>query len=82
VRFSNNSIFNQAGATACIDINPGNPIPAIEASLVEVRKAAAHVVARPCTTAVTDARLFRIQIGARFTHNALAVDRALAPGSF
>ncbi len=78
VWFLNNSVFNNAGPVACIDVQPHvvglDPVQAIEKSLVEVRKASLHSLARPCTATVTDARLFRVSINARFTHNGLSVD--------
>ncbi|WP_437675779.1 right-handed parallel beta-helix repeat-containing protein [Sorangium sp. So ce131] len=79
VRFLNNSMVDPTWLSphACRDITPpGAPVvtPAIDLALTEVRNAARGSTARPCSPTVTDARFFRIIVGAKFTHNALSID--------
>jgi hypothetical protein len=74
VHFLNNSAQNLQSQSNCRDVAPSSStVAAVEASLAEIRRASPGAP-RPCERTVTDARFYRVNIGAEQTHTAFAIE--------
>lgn len=74
VRFLNNSVQNRPWQNNCRDVAlSNNTVSAVDASLAEIRRAS-PTAPRPCQRTVTDARFYRVHIGAEQTHTAFAIE--------